>query len=159
MVYIETQIFKGKQNIHWDEVEHYLKRYVGQSVRVSEYGDDIVIPGDFPDEYAFSAYTKKLRGGLAKTKANAAQVIFELIESATNRRYVENKDPKHSVDASDGWYRYDVEFSVSVQGEGELVQRWNYYKGTLIVRMKESKLSLYDLINIKKEARKPLESE
>lgn len=158
MICIDEQIFFGKQNIAWNEVELYLKQYVGMHVVVTNYKDEILIPGDFPDEYAFSNYTKKLRGSLAKTKANASQVIIELIESATNRRFVDNKDAKHDKDASHGWYRYDVLFSMAVKGEEEHDLRWNYYMGTLVVRIKEEGLFLYDLINIKKEARKPLES-
>ncbi|MBQ7588455.1 MAG: hypothetical protein IJT37_10590 [Lachnospiraceae bacterium] len=158
MVCIEKQIFLGKQNIDWQGVEQYLKKYVGLHITVAEYGDEILIPGDFPDEYAFSDYTKRLRGGLAKTKANASQVIIQLIEKATNRRYIENKSQKHAKDAVEGWYRYDVSFAVAVRGENELNIRWNNYKGTLIVRIKNRILTLYDLINIKKEACKPLES-
>ncbi len=158
MVYIENQLFKGKQNIQWDKVEQYLKQYVGRHVVVSEYGDEIIIPGDFPDEFAFSNYTKKLRGGLSKTKANTSQVIVELIETAINRRYNENRDSKHNKDAEKGWYRYDVSFCVAVQGEGEQDFRWNSYIGTIVVRISNKGLLLYDLINIKKEARKPLES-
>lgn len=45
----------------------------------------------FPDEFTESRYTKKLRGALAKAKANAAQVIVEMLENAKNRRWVETK--------------------------------------------------------------------
>ena len=38
---------------------------------------------------------KRLRGALAKVKANAAQIIDLLIENAVNRRWVENKNDKH----------------------------------------------------------------
>ncbi len=67
---IQTIIFKGKQNISWDKVEDYLKQYIGKSFIVEEYQDIISIASDFPDEYAESVYTKKLRGALAKVKAN-----------------------------------------------------------------------------------------
>ena len=65
----------------------------------------IHIQGDFPDEFTESRYTKKLRGALAKAKANAAQ---------------------------------------------------NRYLATAVVRIKDGKLYLYDVINIKKEASTPL---
>ncbi|MDE5866892.1 MAG: hypothetical protein K2H31_09885 [Lachnospiraceae bacterium] len=45
-------------------------------------------------------YTKKLRGGLAKAKANSGQVIGEMIENAQSRRWIENKDEKHKKEAS-----------------------------------------------------------
>ena len=46
---------------------------------MAEYQDHISIAGDFPDEYAESQYTKKLRGAVAKVKANASQIIESLI--------------------------------------------------------------------------------
>ena len=43
----------------------------------------------------------------------------ELIENATNRRWLENKSIKHVNNAEKGWYRYDVYFSVPVKAENE----------------------------------------
>ena len=158
MVCIDAIIFVGKQNIPWKDVEVYLKQYIGHRIIVKEYKDEIIIPGGFPNEYSSSEYSKKLKGGLAKTKANAAQVVEELILNATNRRYVENKEYKHNKDASQGWYRYDVFFQMKVQGDNENEPRWNNYQGTLVVRINENGLFAHDIINIKKEARTPLGS-
>lgn len=70
---IVTEIlFSNKQNIPWNDVEIYLKKYVGQVYEVDITGDQIIIGGDFPDEYTESNYTKKLREALAKVKANAS---------------------------------------------------------------------------------------
>ena len=69
-------IFTNKQNISWNDVEKYLKRYVGENIIVKKTGDRIHIGGDFPDEYTESCYTKRLRGALAKAKANAGTIIF-----------------------------------------------------------------------------------
>ena len=66
---IEKVIFSNKQNISWNDVEQYLKRYIGQDFIVEEFQDVIHIAGNFPDEYTESKYTKKLRGALAKVKA------------------------------------------------------------------------------------------
>ena len=158
MVRVEKQIFFGKQNIPWKEVERYMKRYIGEKYVVQKYNDEIIIPSNFPNEYIASKYSQSLKGGLAKTKANVSQVIGELIRSAINRRFVENKEEKHKKDASKGWYRYDVFFEVSVKGNSDDEIRWNRYRGTLIVRLNEKGMYLHDLINIKKEARTPLES-
>lgn len=147
-------IFSNKQNIPWNDVEQYLKKFIGQEFRVKESGDMIHIGGDFPDEYTESRYTKKLRGALAKAKANAGQVIGAMLENAENRRWVENKDSKHDKEASGGWYRYDVGFTIPVESNGE--SRKNAYVGTAVVRIKGDKLYLYDIINIKKEASTPL---
>lgn len=72
---------------------------------------------------------------------------------------MENKEQKHAKDALYGWYRYDTYFGISVQGSGEMKSRINYYRATLVVRYSASGLYLYDVINIKKEASKPHESE
>ena len=148
----------NKQNIPWGEVEQYLKKYIGTKVRVQSNGDIIHIGSDFPEEFAESKYTKSLRGSAAKAKANAAQVIEEMLSLAENRRWVENKEQKHAKDALYGWYRYDTYFGIPVQGSGEMISRTNFYRATLVVRYSASGLYLYDVINIKKEASKPLES-
>ena len=141
-------IFKNKQNIPWNDVETYLKRYIGKSYTVKETNDIISVPGDFPDEFTESRYTKKLRGAYAKAKANAAQIIDELLENAENRRWIENKDSKHDKEASGGWYRYDVGFTIPVDDGGTI--RRNKYRATAVVRIKEDKLYLYDIINLEK---------
>ena len=156
MIYAEVErvIFKNKQNIPWNDVEVYLKKFIGTGVTVKQYGDIIHIPGDFPDEYTESRYTKKLRGALAKAKANASQVIVEMLVNASNRRWTENKDDKHDKEANGGWYRYDVGFAIPIECNGNESQ--NRYYATAIVRIKDGKLYLYDIINIKKEASTPL---
>ena len=156
MIYTDIPkiIFTDKQNIPWKDVEHYLKKLIGKNVVIKNYGDVVHIGGDFPDEYSESKYTKKLRGALAKAKANAAQVIEAILINAENRRWIENKNPKHSKEASGGWYRYDVGFSLPVSHNGKTWK--NIYSGTAIVRIKENGLFLYDIINIKKEASTPL---
>ena len=82
----------NKQNIPWDNVKIYLKQLIGSTYVVAEYGDRINIGTDFPEEFTESRYTKKLREGIAKAKANAAQIIGEMIAIASNRRWVENKE-------------------------------------------------------------------
>ena len=66
-----------------------------------------ILVSDLPDEYSGSNYTAKLKGALAKAKANAAQGIPEMIEIAENRRFQENLERKHNKNAKYGWYRYD----------------------------------------------------
>ena len=76
--------FKGKRNIDWDDVEQYLKQYIGEFIEIAESKEIIYIGSDLPDEYSGSNYTAKLKGALAKAKANAAQGIPEMIEIAQN---------------------------------------------------------------------------
>lgn len=90
IVVINDIRFKGRQNINWDEVEKYLKQYVGEFIEIAESKEIIYIGSDLPDEYTGSNYTAKLKGTLAKAKANAAQGIPEMIEIAENRRFREN---------------------------------------------------------------------
>ena len=80
-----------------------------------------------------------------------SSVVLKLIEAATNKRFQENKDDKHKVDAKFGWERYDVYFVIPVTNEkGEVVQS-NKYVSTMIVRLDANgKKYLYDFINIKK---------
>lgn len=75
MVVIPDILFANKQNIDWDEVEFYLKQYVGENAVVTDSGDRIYLGTNFPDEFAGSKYTRKSKGARAKAKANAAQGI------------------------------------------------------------------------------------
>ena len=157
MKYIEINniVFTGKQKIPWVDVEKYLRKYEGMIVRNLMYGDSIHINSAFSDEYVHSNYTRSLRGGLAKTKANLVQIIPALLINASNRRWVENKNNKHSKNAIHGWYRYDVAFLMYVRNSQDDEQRKNYYRATAIARINDKGIFLHDIINIKKEARKP----
>ena len=42
--------FQGKRNINWEEVEKYLKEYIGNCYEVVETADQIFISSDFPGE-------------------------------------------------------------------------------------------------------------
>jgi transcriptional regulator with XRE-family HTH domain len=156
IVVIDDIRFKGKQNISWDEVEKYLKQYVGNFYRIAETKDFVYKGIDLPDEYANSKYTSKLRGAVAKAKANAAQVIPELIQISTNCGFVENYEKKHEKDAQYGWYRYDSRFALAIYDNiGEIV-KYNVFKVRMIIRHDSNgRRYLYDVINIKKETEYP----
>ena len=117
IVVINDIVFKGKRSISWEEVEKYLKRYVGDIYSIAEDNEIIYIGSELPSEYAGSVYTKKLKGADAKAKANAAQAIPEMIEIASNGVFEENRKAKHGRDAQNGWYRYDTRFALPVYGE------------------------------------------
>lgn len=155
---VQKIIFFNKQNIPWGDVEQYLKRFIGNIYIVEVYQDRICVASDFPNEYSESKYTKKLRGALAKVKANAVQIIDLMIINAVNRRWIENKDDKHKNDASGGWYRYDTYFEIPVKGSEEKIERLNRYRATLVVRKTSKGLFIYDILDIKKEASTPHES-
>ena len=101
IIVINDIIFKGKQ-INWAEVKRYLKQYVGDFYSIAEDNEIIYIGTDFPGEYAGSVYTKSLKGANAKAKANAVQVLPEMIEIASNRIFEINRKGKHGRNAKNG---------------------------------------------------------
>ena len=158
IVVINDIRFKGKRTINWKEVRAYLKEYVGDFYNVASTGDVIYIGSDLPSEYSGSAYTKKLNGAAAKAKANAAQGLPKMIEISTGRYFRENNEDKHAWNARNGWYRYNSYFALPVYGDNEIIERYNVFHTSLIIRhANDGKMYLYDVIDIKKETSTPLE--
>jgi hypothetical protein len=152
LVEIDTIFFSSKRKIDWNGVEQYLKKYVGQQYRIDETNDLIYIGSDFPDEYANSNYSVKAYGAIGKAKANASQVIPELIKIATNISFRENTEDKHGKNAKYGWYRCTVRFTLPTCDAGGDVIGKNAFQGRMIIRFDEDgKKYLYDIIDIKKE--------
>ena len=121
----------------------------------AEDNEIIYIGSELPSEYAGSVYTKKLKGADAKAKANAAQAIPEMIEIATNGVFEVNRKAKHGRDAKNGWYRYDTRFALPVYGDDGNIERYNIFRGRLLIRHASSgKKYLYDILEIKKETGK-----
>ena len=95
--------------------------------------------------FNFLKKQKKLKNTLIKEKNNFAQK--------------ENKKVKHRNDAKYGWYRYNLKFALPVYNNKNEKIKVNIYNAELLVRhAQDRKLYLYDIINIKKETSKPLES-
>ena len=152
IVFIHDIRFKGRQAIDWDDVERYLKQYVGESHIIESTKDMVYIGVDLPEEYAHSNYTDTLKGANAKAKANATQGLPEMIEIATNKAHKENFKEKHNRDAKYGWYRYDSRFALPVFDEEGEIKYYNVFKVIMVVRHAEDgKMYLYDIMNIKKE--------
>ena len=145
-------IFSSKRRIDWAGVEDYLKRFVGEEYVIDETDEIVYIGTDFPDEYANSRYSTKALGTIGKAKANAAQVIPELVKIATNITFRENTEQKHDLDAKYGWYRCTVRFSLpTCNDKGNVIGR-NHFQGRMIIRCDaDGKKYLYDIIDIKKE--------
>ena len=114
IVFVHDILFKGKRAVNWDEVEKYLRQYVGEFYQIEDCNKMIYIGSDLPDEYTHSNYTRILKGANAKAKANAAQGLPELLKIATNEVYEDNRKEKHSKDAKYGWYSYDSRFALPV---------------------------------------------
>lgn len=159
IVLINDIVFKGKRSVKWNDVEQYLKRYVGQFYTIADFKEVVYIGSDLPDEYINSIYTKRLKGTTAKAKANAAQGLPELIEIATGKEFSANKKEKHKKDAKYGWYRYESRFALPVFSETGDVERYNVFHVLMLIRHANSgKRYLYDVIEIKKETGKLFES-
>lgn len=160
IVFIHDIVFKGKRSVEWSDVEAYLKRFVGEEHIVEDTGDLVYIGPDLPDEYTHSNYTMLLRGANAKAKANAAQGIPEMLLSANEREFEENRKDKHSKNAKYGWYSYVTRFALPVYEENGNIKRYNVFRAIMLVRHAEDdKLYLYDIIKIKKETSNLFQSE
>lgn len=152
LVVIPKIIFWGKRSMNWKEVEKYLLRYAGEIIEVTETKDIIYIGKDFADEYAGSKYTKKLNGANRKAKANMAQIIPELIEIGTEKRWSKDYEDRHGKKAKRGWYRYNTRFALPKTDEEGSIIAYKIYKAVLLVRYADDgKLYLYDVINLKHE--------
>ena len=153
IVVISDIRFKGKRGIKWDEVEKYLKEYIGTCYEVVETSDLVFIGSDFPSEFKGSEDTRRLRGTNAKAKANASQGIPLLLQCATNRKWQKNYKAKHNVDAKYGLYRFKTRFALPVYSynTGEL-ERFNVFRIEMLIRhAADGNLYLYDMVNVKKK--------
>ena len=158
IVVINDIRFKGKRHINWDEVEQYLKDYIGECYEVVETSDHVYIGADFPGEVKGSDDTRRLCGTNAKAKANATQGVPMLLKCAVNRRWQSNVKSKHSVDAKFGWYRFTSRFALPVYNNSGELERFNVFRIEMLIRhAADGNLYLYDMVNIKKETSTPLE--
>lgn len=158
IVIINDIRFKGKRNIDWEEVEKYLKEYIGECYEIAESSEKIYVGKEFPDEFANAKDARGLKGANAKAKANAAQAIKELIQIAENKSEFPDYGDRHGNRAKNGWYRYDVRFGLPVYEENGTLIRYNIFSARMLVRHDaDGKMYLYDILRTKKEASNPLE--
>ena len=123
IVLINDVRFKSRRSVVWNEVEKYLKEYIGKFYEIAETSEKVYIGTDFPDEFSHSMDTKELKGANIKAKANISCAIGELIEIASAKKEYPNYNDKHKKRAKFGWYRYDTRFGLPVYNEnGELLQ-------------------------------------
>ena len=146
IVMINDILFKGRK-IDWKLVRDYLKRFVGDCYEVEQSSEKIYIGGKLPDEYTGSESRIALKKVEAKAKANVAQGIPELIETAINPIWEENKKLKHER---------DVRFAIPVYSDAGELDRYNIFAARLLVNHSANgKKYLYDILNIKKETSRP----
>ena len=157
IVLINDIRFRGKTKEEWNEIERYLKEYVGLYYEISETSEKVYIGKDFPDEFTHGRDKTILTGSNVRAKANAAQAVGELIQIAINKASSPDYNMKHKEKATYGWYRYDTRLELPVYEEDE-IKRYNIYKLRMLVRHDEDgKLYLYDFLRTKKETSSPLE--
>lgn len=157
VVVIPNIIFWNKQNIDWQEIKKYLKRYVGEIIENIETNEKIMIGNKFTDEYVGSKDSHYVKGARAKAKANAVQGIKEIVKTASNKVYKENQKSKHDKDAEGGWYYYTVRFALPIYDNGRKTEMYSVFKGRMVVNCSHNgNLYLYDIVDIKKEASTPL---
>ena len=65
-VVIHDVIFRGRQNIEWDEIKEYLKEFVGKRFIIDSVDEMVYMGVDLPLEYAGSNDTFSLKGLRAK---------------------------------------------------------------------------------------------
>lgn len=156
IVLINDVRFKSRRSFNWDDIEQYLKEYIGQFYEILETCEKIYIGSDFPDEFSSSEDRIKSKGAIARAKANAATAIEGLIQVATNKKEYPDYEEKHGKKAKYGWFRYDTRFGLPVYDEGGILIRYNIFSAKMLVRRdKNEKLYLYDFIKIKKETCSP----
>ncbi len=150
--------FQSRRSIDWDEIEEYLKEYVGEYFEIIETSERVYIGTDFPDEFSHSKDTKGLKGANMKAKANIISAIKDIVEIASDKVKYPDYNHKHGTKAKFGWYRYDTRFGIPVYGEDGELERYNIFATRMLVRCDaDGKLYLYDLVRTKKETSKPLE--
>ena len=86
-------------------------------------------------------------------------IIGELIKTASGKTEFPDYNSKHGNKAKFGWYRYFIRFGIPVYDEDGVLERYNIFQARMMVRCdKNGKLYLYDIVTIKKETSRPLES-
>lgn len=158
IVLIHDIRFKTRRRIDWDEVEGYLKEYIGNCYEILETSERIYIGTDFPDEFCHAQDKVNLKGGNEKAKANMVSAIGDLIKIASNKVVTEDFGEKHKSKAKYGWYRYDTRFGIPFYNSDDELVGYSIYKARMLVRCDEKgKLYLYDFVRTKKETSSPSE--
>lgn len=68
VVLIHDIRFRSRRTLDWNDVERYLKEYVGKCVEIEETSELVYIGSDFPDEFSHSLDTKRLQGANKKRR-------------------------------------------------------------------------------------------
>lgn len=122
-----------------------LNEFKGNTYKIIETNDSIVIDKKAVKEYVFSEYSKKLKYTKKLIKSMISKYINDFINYSSNKHFVNYKNPKHIKDAKYGFYKYSITFSL-INDNKE-----SFYQAILLVRNDANeKKYLYDILDIKK---------
>lgn len=124
--------FKSRKGINWNEIEWYLKEYIGEYFEIAETSEKIYIGSDFPDEFSHSNDTKGLKGANMKAKANITPAIGELIQIASDKSEYPDYSNKYGAKAKFGWYRHNTRFGIPVYDEEGNLERYNIFEARML---------------------------
>lgn len=97
VVLINDIRFKSRKLFDWNDIEKYLKEYIGNFYEILETCEKVYIGSDFPDEFTNSDDRIKTKGANLRAKANASAAIGELIQIATNKKTYPDYKKKHGA--------------------------------------------------------------
>ena len=152
IAWMEKSELTSKQLKDHKAVADYIADHINDVYTIIESGQKVYIGEDLPSEYTQSKYTgylKNRRKGDLIAKNKATNVLGDMIEIATNRRWEETEHPE-TKDAKYGMYRYDSSFAFPVRNEkGEIVNVKAFDVELLIRNASDKKKYLYDIVGIK----------
>ena len=76
LVLINDVRFRSRRKLDWDNIEAFLKEYIGKCYEIQDTSERVYIGADSPDEFSHSMNTKGLKGANEKAKANFIYMIL-----------------------------------------------------------------------------------
>ncbi len=137
----------------------------------SSWGGSRYAPNVFTEQGVYMLMTI-LKGGLAAKQSRDLVLTFKKMKDiypiAEDNEiiYIGSELPSEyagsvytkklkGADAKNGWYRYDTRFALPVYGDDGNIERYNIFRGRLLIRhVSSGKKYLYDILEIKKETGK-----
>ena len=152
IAWVENSSLSANDLKNSNTIAEFIAEHIGEYYTIVESGNKVYIGEDLPPEYVYSKYSntlKKRKPSLFKSKGKAANVLGDMIEIATNRRWEATKHP-NSKDAKYGMYRYDTSFAFPVKSNSGEITGVKSFDAELVIRnASDGKKYLYDIVGIK----------
>lgn len=150
---VTDNVFYDKSVKKHQAIANNIAKNIGKYYPIIESGQNVYIGKDLPNEYTQSEYTKHINAKLRKAKGLSSSNIGEMIEIASDRKWVKNRKQKHNIDAKYGWYHYTTRFAIPVYDSFGKAVNFKVYTADLIIRNDaDGKKYLYDIQDIKQES-------